>query len=175
MNTVASSLRRAPKICKLFGIGCVKGKRGLTSTRNFPFPNRSRGFGCFNSERSLASWLFALIASTAGRVPRFASQDIELLQSGHTYLRISTLRSLTATPSLVRRSLAISLRGQVMSPLCPRTRCHGMDVLAGSCESTRPTQRALLGKPAASAILPNEETRPGGILLTVSSSRSRAS
>ena len=50
-----------------------------------------------------------------------------------------------------------------------------MEVSAGSCESTRPTQRALLGKPAASAILPNDETRPRGILLTVSSSRSRAS
>ena len=50
-----------------------------------------------------------------------------------------------------------------------------MDVSTGSCESTRPTQRALFGNPAAFAILPNDETRPSGILLTVSSSRSRAS
>lgn len=67
------------------------------------------------------------------------------------------------------------LRGQVMAPLCPSTRCHGIEVSTGNCESIRPTQRALLGKPAASAILPNDETRPDGILLTVSSSRSRAS
>ena len=152
----------------------MKGKRGLTSTPSCHFPNRSRGFGCFSNERSLGSWLFALTVRAAS-ASRSALSDVEQPHLGHTYFRISTLRSLTATPSLVRRSLAISLRGQVMAPLCPSTRCQGMDVSAGSCESTRPTQRALFGKPAASAILPNDETRPSGILLTVSSSRSRAS
>jgi hypothetical protein len=80
----------------------------------------------------------------------------------YSWWSISTRRPRKITPSDCRRKRCSKpeLPPSLISPLAPRTRCHGR---SRAVRNTAATCRAPWGKPAARAIAPYVETMPRGI------------